>query len=58
MLAENLGASLVLRVSILPKRIPSFSAVSSEDVQISIETKQDLASVVVGGRLFDFQNDP
>lgn len=57
-LSENFGTLLVLRVSVLPERIPSFSAVSGEDVQISIETKQDLASVVVGGRLFDFQNDP
>lgn len=49
---------LVLCVAILPKWIPGFSAIPSENVQVSIQTKQQLASVVVRSWLLDLQNDP
>lgn len=51
-------ALLVLCVAILPKRIPGFPPVSGENVQISVQTEQQLASVVVCSWFFDFQNDP
>lgn len=49
---------LVLCIAVLPEWITGFSTISSEDVQISIETKQQLASIVVSGRLVDLENDP
>lgn len=51
-------ALLVLCVAILPKRIPGFPPVSGENVQISVQTEQQLASVVVCSWFLDFQNDP
>lgn len=51
-------ASLVLAVPVHPERVPGFPAVAGEDVQIPVETKQDLTSVVVGGWLLDLQDDP
>lgn len=57
-LEETWSTLLVLCVAILSKWIPGFSTISSEDVQIPIEAKQQLASVVVCGWLLDLQNDP
>lgn len=51
-------ASLVLGVPILPERVPSLPAITSKDVEISIKTKQDLTSIVVGSWLIDLQDNP
>lgn len=52
------AVSLVLAVPVHPERVPSFPTIAGKDVQIPIETKQYLTSVVVGSWLVDLQDDP
>lgn len=51
---KETGVLLVLCISVLPEWIPGFSTISREDVQISIMTKQELASVVVCSWFLNF----